>query len=163
REVVASLPDGTWDAEGYMDSDGITDDPVKVHVKLTISGSDLTIDLSGSSDQVTGCLNSGFAQTLSAARLAFKLLINSDVPATGGTFRCLQVTAREGSIFAAREPAACQYYYPHSGLMIDLVITLLADAMPERATGAQCADPMNVMFNGVHPGTGDHWVVGEAT
>jgi N-methylhydantoinase B len=163
REVVAALPDGTWEADGHMDSDGNSNDPVKVHVKLTISGSDLSIDLSDSSDQVMGCLNSGFAQTLSAARLAFKLLINPDVPATGGTFRCLHVTAREGSIFAAREPAACQYYYPHAGLMIDLVITLLAEAMPERATAAQCADPMNVMFNGVHPETGVPWVVGEAT
>ena len=41
REVVAALPDGSWKAEGYMDSDGIPNDPVKVHVKLTISGSDL--------------------------------------------------------------------------------------------------------------------------
>ncbi len=163
REVVSSLPDGTWEGEGYMDSDGSSDEPVKVALKVTIDGSDIYLDLAGSSPQTGGCLNSGFAQTVSAARLAFKLLINPDVPATGGTFRCLHVSAPPGSIFAAEEPAACQYYYPHAGLMIDLFVTLMAEALPERSTGAQCADPMNVLFNGLHPDTAEPWVVGEAT
>lgn len=163
REVVEALPDGVWEASGYMDSDGAGNGPVKVNLKVTIDGSDIYLDLAGSSPQTQGCLNSGFAQTVSAARLAFKLLINPDLPATGGTFRCLHVSAPQGSIFAAREPAACQYYYPHAGLMIDLFITLLADAMPERATAAQAADPMNVLFTGNDPVTGAPWVVGEAT
>jgi N-methylhydantoinase B len=163
REFIASLPDGRWEAQGYMDSDGTNSDPVLVKLAVTISGSDIHLDLDGSAPQTGGCLNSGFAQTVSAARLAFKFLVNPETPATGGTFRCLRVTAPEGSLFAAREPAACQYYYPHSGLMIDLFITLMADALPEQATAAQCADPMNVMFDGVHADTGEPWMFGEAT
>jgi N-methylhydantoinase B len=163
REFVESLPDGTWEDEGFMDSDGNSSEPVKVHVKVTISGPDIYMDLAGSSPQTGGCLNSGFAQTVSAARLAFKFLVNPEVPATGGTFRCLHVSAPEGSIFAAKAPAACQYYYPHSGLMIDLFIKLMAEAMPGSITGAQCADPMNVMFDGINPTTGEPWVLGECT
>ena len=34
-------------------------------------------------------------------------------------------------MFDAREPAACQYYYPHLGLMIDLTMRALAPALPE--------------------------------
>lgn len=162
REAVTALPDGVWEAEGFMDSDGTNDEPVRVKLKVTISGSDIHLDLTGSAPQTGGCLNSGFSQTLSAARLAFKFLINPDVPPTGGTFRNLHVTAPPGSIFAAMEPAACQYYYPHAGLMIDLFIKLMAAVMPDRVTAAQCADPMNVMFNGIHPVTGETWVAGEA-
>jgi N-methylhydantoinase B len=162
REVVAALPDGSWEAEGFMDSDGNCDEPVKVHLKVTITGSDIYLDLTGSAEQTCGCLNSGFSQTVSAARLAFKFLINPDVSPTGGTFRCLHVYAPPRSIFAAQEPAACQYYYPHAGLMIDLFIKLMAELMPDRATGAQCADPMNVMFNGIYASTGETWVAGEA-
>jgi len=73
------------------------------------------------------------------------------------------VSAPEGTIFAARAPAACQYYYPHAGLMIDLFITLMAEVLPEHVTGAQCADPMNVMFSGTSPDTGEPWMFGEAT
>lgn len=162
REVVDALPDGTWRAEGYMDSDGAGNGPVKVCLAVTIDGSDVTLDLEGSSPQTAGCLNSGFAQTVSAARLAFKFLVNPEVPATGGTFRCLEVRAPRRSIFAAEAPAACQYYYPHSGLMIDLFITLMGQALPERITGGQCADPMNVMFTSDVADTGESWVHGEA-
>jgi N-methylhydantoinase B len=163
REFVAGLPDGHWEASGYMDSDGTNHDPVLVKLAVTISGSEIHLDLDGSAEQTGGCLNSGFAQTVSAARLAFKFLINPDTPATGGTFQCLQVSAPEGTIFAAKAPAACQYYYPHAGLMIDLFITLMAEVLPEQLTGAQCADPMNVMFSGTSPDTGEPWMFGEAT
>ena len=47
--------------------------------------------------------------------------------------------------------------------MIDLFITLMAEALPDRITGAQCADPMNVMFAGGDPSTGESWMFGEAT
>lgn len=162
REVVAALSDGTWCDQGWMDSDGNCDEPVLVRLTVTIRGSDIHLDLTGSSPQTCGCLNSGFSQTVSAARLAFKFLINPDVPPSGGTFRNLHVTAPPGCIFAARTPAACQYYYPHLGLMIDLFIKLMANVMPERVTAAQCADPMNVIFDGVRPESGETWVVGEA-
>ena len=163
REVVEALPDGQWEAEGFMDSDGTNMDvPVLVKLKVKIDGSDIYMDLTGSSPQTGGCLNSGLSQTWSAARLAFKFLINPDVAPTGGTFRNLHLYAPPGSIFAAQEPAACQYYYPHAGLMIDLFIKLMANVMPDRVTGAQCADPMNVMFNGIFPDTGETWVAGEA-
>ena len=162
REVVEALPDGEWEAEGFMDSDGTHDDPVKVKLRVKIEGSDIYMDLTGSAPQTGGCLNSGFSQTVSAARLAFKFLINPDVPPTGGTFRNLHVYAPPRSIFAAQEPAACQYYYPHAGLMIDLFIRLMANVMPDQVTGAQCADPMNVMFNGIDHATGETWVAGEA-
>jgi N-methylhydantoinase B len=162
RAAVAELPDGSWAAEGYMDSDGQGNGPVLVKLKVSIEGSDVTLDLTGSSPQTKGCLNSGLPQTLSAARLAFKFLINPELSATGGTFRCLHVIAEQGSIFAAREPAACQYYYPHAGLMIDLFITLMGNVLPERITAAQCADPMNVFFDGINPETGETWVAGEA-
>jgi len=163
REVVSNLEDGSWEAEGFMDSDGTHfDQPVKVKLKVTIEGSDIYLDLTGSAEQTGGCLNSGLSQTLSAARLAYKFLINPDVAPTGGTFRNLHLYAPPRSIFAAEEPAACQYYYPHAGLMIDLFIKLMATAMPERATAAQCADPMNVMFDGINATTGETWVTGEA-
>ena len=42
----------------------------------TSQGDEMTIDLDGSSPQMEGPVNCGFAQTISACRVAFKLLIN---------------------------------------------------------------------------------------
>src|SRR6266542_1639558 len=113
RDAVSALNDGMWAAEGWMDSDGHGTEPVKVRLEIRIQDSDVYIDLAGSAPQTSGCLNCGFAQTTSAAKLAFKFLINPEVPASGGTFRCLHVKAPDRSLFAAQEPAACQYFYPH--------------------------------------------------
>jgi N-methylhydantoinase B len=157
------VADGVYRAEGVMDSDGPGGSPVPVKVTVTVAGEEMTIDLAGSSPQTPGCLNCGMAQTISGARLAFKFLFNPDVPVTGGTFRNLAVLAEEASIFDAREPAACQYYYPHLGLMIDLFIRALAPAMPDAVVAGQPADPMNIMFTGRNPRTGARFVCGEAT
>jgi N-methylhydantoinase B len=161
REVVAALPDGEWEAEGFLDSDGHGTEPVPVHLKMRIEGSEIYLDLAGSAPQTSGCLNCGFAQTISAARLAFKFLINPDVPASGGTFRNLHVNAPRRSLFAAEEPAACQYYGPHLNLMIDLFIKIMSGLLPEQVTGSQCADAMNVILDGLESGFG-RWMMGES-
>ncbi len=161
RRAVGTISDGTFVTEGEMDSWGPGGGPVYVRASVTVEGDEIILDLDGSSPQTPGCLNCGFAQTVAAARLAYKLLINPEVPVTAGTFRNLQVRAPEASIFDAREPAACQYYYPHLGMMIDLFISALAPSMPEQVVAAQAADPMNVLFVGTDPKA--PFVSGEAT
>ncbi|MBM3678606.1 MAG: hydantoinase B/oxoprolinase family protein [Actinobacteria bacterium] len=163
REAVAQVPDGVYTGEGLLDSWGPGGKPVPVKVTVTVAGDELVLDLTGSSPQTPGCLNCGLAQTISGARLAFKFLFNPDVPVTGGTFRNMRIVAEPGSVFDAHEPAACQYYYPHLGLMIDLFIRVLAPAIPELVVAGQPADPMNIMFTGHHPRTGAQFVCGEAT
>jgi len=163
RKFVASLPDGEYVAEGFLDDDGVSQEPVLVKVRVCVDGDHMLIDLTGSSPQTPGCVNCGLPQTLSAARLAFKFLILPHVQPNGGSFRTLEVIAPRGSIFAAQEPAACVYYFPHLGLMIDLVLRALAPVMPERVISGQTADPMNVFLVGRHPGDGHLFMTGEAT
>lgn len=163
RLAVAELPDGRYEASGDLDSWGPGGDPVHVHVLVDIQGDQVTLDLDGSSPQTPGCMNCGYAQTIAAARLAFKFLINPEEGVTAGTFRNLEIRAPERSVFDAREPAACQYYYPHLGLMIDLVIRALAPAMPDRVVAGQPADAMNILFTGRDPDTDEQFMSGEAT
>lgn len=163
KEAVQSIPDGIYEASGALDSDGPGGNPVPIQLKITVSGSEIELDLRGSSPQTGGPMNCGVAQTISAARLAFKFLVNPEIPATGGTFRNLKVLTDVGSVFHAQEPAACQYYYPHLGLMIDLFIKALAEGIPDRAVGGQPSDAMNILFVGTHPGTKAEFFTGEAT
>ena len=48
------MPDGEWEAEDWMDNDGVNDDLVRVHVRVAIWGDAMTIDYSGSSQKVEG-------------------------------------------------------------------------------------------------------------
>jgi len=96
----------------------------------------MTLDLTGSSPQAAGPVNCGFTQTVAAARVAYKLLICSDMSPSGGSFRALEVAAPQKTIFRAQEPAPCGWYFTPLGLLIDLIVKALAPVMPERVAGA---------------------------
>ncbi|MFD1715837.1 hydantoinase B/oxoprolinase family protein [Amnibacterium flavum] len=162
RETVSAIPDGVYSAEASLDSWGPNGQPVPVKVTVTVSGGEILLDLSGSSPQTPGSMNCGYAQTVSAARLAYKFLINPETPVTAGTFRNMTVKTEPRTVFDAREPAACQFYYPHLGMMIDLFIKALAPALPDMVNAGQTADSMNILFAGTD-NSGEPFFCGEAT
>jgi N-methylhydantoinase B len=154
RAAVATIADGTYRAEGFLDDDGLGHGPVPVHVRVEVEGDRMSIDLEGSAPQTEGPVNCGFAQTISACRVAFKLLINPERPVDGGTFKTLEVKAPDASIFAAQEPAACQWYFTPLGLLIDLVVTALAPALPNEVAAAHFGDSMVAYLSGRDPRRG---------
>jgi len=162
REAVTAIPDGVYRAEGALDSWGPNGGPVPVRLVVTVEGDQIELDLTESSPQTPGSMNCGRAQTVSAARLAYKLLINPEIPVTAGTFRNMTVVTKDRTVFAAQEPAACQFYYPHLGMMIDLFIKALAPALPDAVNAGQPADAMNILFAG-HDQHGAEFFSGEAT
>ena len=163
REAVAALPDGTYTAEGCLDNDGVGDEPVWVRVRVGVAGDEMTIDFEGTSEAASGPVNCGEAQTISAARVAYKLLINPDRPVDGGTFPTLTVRVPEGSILHAREPAPCGWYFTPLGLLIDLIVKALSPVMPEEVAGAHYGDSMVIYLAGVDPRTGAPFLALEPT
>jgi N-methylhydantoinase B len=163
REAVSAIPDGVYHSDGFIDDDGLDSDPLPVKMKVTIAGDQMEIDLEGSSPQARGPVNCGFAQTISACRVAFKLLVNPNRPVDGGTFMTLDIKAPEGSIFRAQEPAACQWYFTPLGLLIDLFVKALSPVMPEYVAGAHYGDSMVIFVSGVDPRTGQPFLAVEPT
>jgi N-methylhydantoinase B len=149
RAAVRAIPDGVYSAEGCLDNDGITDDPCWIRLKVIVENDRMTIDLTESDDGTRGAINCGEAQSISACRVAFKLLINPDQSISGGTFRPLSVNVRTGSVLGAQEPAACQWYFSSLGLLIDLVGRALAPVMPESVAAASYGDSMITLFSGM--------------
>ncbi|MER6513835.1 hydantoinase B/oxoprolinase family protein [Nonomuraea sp. NPDC001636] len=164
RQAIAAIPDGVYEASGFLDNDGIDlATPLPVNVRVTVSGESMHVDLTDCADQARGPVNCGAAQAVAAVRVGYKLLVSGDVPLNGGSFRPLSVETRPGSMLAARSPAACQYYYSHLGLLIDLVVRALAPALPGKAAAASYGDSMIVQFTGTDPRTGKLYVSQEAT
>ncbi|MFF3624961.1 hydantoinase B/oxoprolinase family protein [Streptomyces sp. NPDC002467] len=164
REQIAAIPDGVYEATGQLDNDGIDlGTPLHVTVRVTVDGDRMTMDVTDCADQATGPVNCGAAQTVAACRVGYKLLVSGEVPLNGGSFKPLDVLTRPGSMLAAVEPAACQYYYSHLGLVIDLVVRALAPALPEKAAAASYGDSMIVQFTGFDPRTDKLFVSQEAT
>ncbi len=149
RAAISELPDGTYRAEGWLDNDGYGDEPVRVCVAVTIEGDRMVVDLEGSSPATRGPVNCGYAQTVSAVRLAYKALINTYLPVTGGTFATLEVRVPDDCVFNAKEPAACEWYFTGLGLLCDLIMTALAPAVGDRVVGPHYGDSMVINLNGI--------------
>jgi N-methylhydantoinase B len=158
RAAVLAIPDGVYEAEGCLDNDGVTDDEFWVRLRIEVAGDEMTVDLGESSGRATGAINCGEAQAISACRVAFKRLVNPERPVTGGTFVPLTVKVRKGSLLAAEEPAACQWYFSPLGLLIDLFTKALAPVMREKVAAAHHGDSMVTYLSGLRDRNGDLFV-----
>src|SRR5215467_10123107 len=105
RRVIRQIPDGTYQAEDYLDDDGYSDQPVKISVKIQIQGDHAVVDFSDSAPQVRGPINAVEAITVSAVYYVFRCLIPEDVPASWGILNQVKVVTRPGTIVNALPPA----------------------------------------------------------
>ncbi|MFL5001086.1 MAG: hydantoinase B/oxoprolinase family protein, partial [Xanthobacteraceae bacterium] len=158
RNVVAALPDGVYEARASIDDDGVVrDQEVPIHVKLTVAGGDMTIDLSGCSPERKAAINS---RTLAGARVAYKALTGPLDPVNEGSFRALKVIVPEGNIMMARFPAPMSGWSSIVPTVVDAVVAALAQAMPERVpAGHHGLLGGAVVFFGQHPKTGRRFIV----
>jgi len=151
RKAVSAVQDGRYVAEGCLDNDRLDDSSIPVKVTIDIEGDSIAVDLTGTSAQRRGPVNCGFTQTVSAVRVAFHMLINTEREIDGGAFRTLSVTAPKKSILYAQEPAACTWYFSSLGLLIDLIQKALAPIMPDNVAAAHYGDSMLTFIGGNDP------------
>ncbi|NMN04785.1 MULTISPECIES: hydantoinase B/oxoprolinase family protein [unclassified Novosphingobium] len=150
RRALAELPRGTWEASDVVDDDGITDDPVPIHVKVTIDDDGLTCDFSGSSPAVRGPINIPIGLTETVCKFVLKSLTSAAQRNNAGSFRALQVIAPEGNLFHAVYPAATFTQWP-AHLALELVYKALAQGMPERIAACSGGDTLGFMMIGTDP------------
>src|SRR5262249_28337982 len=84
RHTIASIPDGSYEAEDALDDDGVEDREVRIRVRVVIKGERAVVDFSGSAPQVIGAINAVKAITVSAVSYVFRCLIDGEVPASAG-------------------------------------------------------------------------------
>jgi N-methylhydantoinase B len=172
RVFLEKVPAGTYQAEDYLDSDGISQKPVRIAVKLQIqarrkeargtalSGKQhlrqlVTVDLTGSDPQVAGSVNAVEAITFSACFYVFRCLLADDVPATAGLMRPIRVIAPPGTVVNAGLPAAVAGgNVETSQRIVDVLLRALAQALPQRIPAAASGTMNNLTIGGTDPRTG---------
>lgn len=136
RAEIASWPDGEYEAEDFLDNDGVTDRPVRICVRVTVRGSDLFVDFSGSSAQTLGPFNSTINSTKSSVYGLVRCLVDPNVPANAGIHRPVHVAASPGTVVNCELPAATG---PRGATLIrigDVFLHALAQALPDRVPAA---------------------------
>ena len=138
REKVRALPGGEWTSETW--SDGF-EEPIVIRCRLTVKGDAIDIDFAGSSPESAHGINVVLNYTHAYASFAVKAAIYPDVPHNEGSFRPVRVTAPEGSILNARDPAPVASRQAVGHLVPSAIFAALAGALPGRLL-APGADPI---------------------
>jgi N-methylhydantoinase B len=133
RAAIAALPDGRFEASDVLEA---PDGELVVRVAVSISGEEIGIDFAGTAPQHPGNLNCPLAVTRSAAYFVVRCLTDPDVPASGGAFAPVTVTAPEGSLVNAQPPAAVVAgNVETSSRIADVLFCAFGQALPVPAQG----------------------------
>lgn len=159
RGYLAELPDGTYEADEYMDSDGVVDEPIRIHATMKITGDEVTFDFAGSSAPVRGPLNAARSATVASVYLAIKHLY-PDIPINAGCFRPVGVELPDTVFLDAKYPKAVSGSSAEvSCRVVDAVFSCMAQAMPDRVPAHSFGTVANFTMSGLDPSTGKTYVM----
>jgi N-methylhydantoinase B len=140
RQQIEALPDGTYEAEGRLD--GFLDHPdpayrnLVVHIAATVDGSDIRIDLSGTSPQVDLPVNMPLVGTVDIAvhvtlrSLLLDTAVHDAVWTNAGLFRPVTIAAPEGTLANPRFPAPTIARFCTGNIVADTLMRALAPVLP---------------------------------
>jgi N-methylhydantoinase B len=153
RAGTLSIPDGIYEAESFMDDDGINlGQRVPIRVRIEKRGDEMTIDLSDVSKQVPGSYNSGVTTGIGCAQVAFKCLTTpTHYPVNDGAFRSLKVIMPMGRVVSAVRPAPMRWWMSYPQTVIDTIFKALAPAIPDRVIAGHHADLVIASLHGINP------------
>jgi N-methylhydantoinase B len=132
RAELATLPHGVYEAEGSVDNDGYTDEPVHLKARIEIGPDGVTFDTTGSDPQRRAPVNSTYAMTFSACAYALKCLIDPDLPVNDGFYRVVSVIAPEGTVTNCTWPAPVVGGWETQTRLVDVFFHALLPAFRDR-------------------------------
>lgn len=151
RARISDIPDGVYQAEGYLDSNGHSPEPLVGRLKLTVAGDHMIADFTGSSPQTGGPTNVGPAMALNAVASVVKSYLDPQTPVNHGSFNPLQVINPPGSFLNATLPAPCGGMVECRAIMVALMVSALGQALPERLIGDLKGGANHVYMSGPRP------------
>lgn len=149
EKVISNIPEGSYVFSDSLEGYHKTDDPIPIQVKISVKGSKMVVDFTGSSPQVTANLNAVKAVVNSATWYCIRLLADEDIPVNHGCFQPVEVLVPSHSILNPDFPAAVAAgNVETSQRVVDVVLGALVKALPERIPAASQGTMNNVTFGG---------------
>jgi N-methylhydantoinase B len=138
RANIEALPDGTYSCDDFLDNDGVTDQPLRIALDLTIAGSGMTLDFSRSAKPCDGPLNIARSTAVASCYVALKHLF-MDVPANAGCLVPIKFIIPDTTLLAVSAPRPVAGYTETILRVIDAIFGAFAKVAPERAQGSPFA------------------------
>ena len=157
RSYIEEIPDGVYAITDYFDNDGVDDKPLTVKLALTVAGSQLHFDFTGTASAARGPMNISDTTAKSLCFVALKHIF-PEVPVNGGAFRPTRFTIPKGCIFAAEYPSAVGGTTDVIQRVVDVVFGALAQAIPLKTPAAPFGTTGVSTVSGTHPETGKYYI-----
>jgi N-methylhydantoinase B len=159
RKCIEEMKDGTYSFYDYIDDDGIVlHEPVKIMVTVTIKGSNMHFDFSGSSPQARGPINSVPSSTKAMVYYIVRSVTDPTIPNNDGCYRPVTTHLPLGSIVNPRPPGACGCRTISIKRIVDVLIGSLVKAIPDKVHAASNGQLTACVMGGVDTETGKPYV-----
>jgi len=147
RASLSRLPSGTWTATDYLDDDG-SGNLIPLTVDLTIENGQARCDFSRSAPQMQNSFNANAGTLTSAVYMAFRCVLDSRIPDNYGFMRCIDVTAKPGTVVSPRNNAATSSRGHTAFRLADVMFKVLAMVVPDKVWAAGEGGLSVVSFSG---------------
>ena len=148
RASIAALPDGEVEFTEWNDDDGVGHGPIKLHVRLTVKGDEITADFTDTAPQMGGAVHPNFPFTVSCTYAALRTVLQADMPNNAGFYRPIKVTAPEGVWVNPRFPAAVGARGQGGYRVRTLILGALAQLMPGRMPACPGGSEFGIVIAG---------------
>tara|TARA_B100001123_G_scaffold269139_1_gene299501 strand:+ start:1611 stop:3275 length:1665 start_codon:yes stop_codon:yes gene_type:complete len=130
RKAIEEIDDGVYTNEVYTDGMGV---PLKIAVKITVSGDEVSVDYTGSSTQVDrGGLNCTLIYSTGHTLYPLACLLTPGVPVNEGCFAPISTYAPEGTIINCTFPISVGSRLNTGWYIHGAIFGALAQVIPER-------------------------------
>jgi len=136
REAIKKIPDGSYEFEDFVDNDGITETPIRIHAKLTITGDTMEVDLGESDPQAAGPVNCTANMTNSAVFCGIMMAMDDHIPANAGCYRPITIKSVPGTVVDAQSPAPVANRMAVGHRVVNTTMGAMAQALPGKVAAA---------------------------
>ena len=147
RNVIQQIPDGVYTGDDVLDGEKEADALVPMRARITVSGSDVEVDLTDCADQVTWPINVPVASTQSGTLTLFATLLGPEAITNAGTYRPFTLVTRKGSIVDPIHPAPVRGRMTGVYRMATAVKRALGAAVPQEVAAAGCDSTLTVTLS----------------
>ncbi len=153
--AIAGLPRGSFAAEGVVDTDGFSDEPVHLSARFTVDDDGVLFDLTGCDVQRRAPVNATYAQTYADCAYVLKSLIDPDIPVNDGFYRHVRVLAPAGTVVNAVHPAPVVGGWETVMRLVEVLYVAISQALPARVPAGSTGIICHVGFGGRNPRDGE--------
>ncbi len=161
RLALSGLPDGEGEAEGFLDDDGVGGPPTRIHAGLRKRGDQLTVDLSGTAQQVRGAMNVPWASTRAGIVYAVRAMTSPGLQANDGVLRAIDIVCPRGNVLNPHPPAAVSVRHNTCQRLADTLIRAASVIWPGKAVASSTVAFFGMNLASVSPRTGAPSVMAE--